>query len=72
MREARLKIREDVGNMIDMIENCDGQTYMVMIEAASHTTWMWAHSICGPIKEVVHDDWKRISIKMKLSSPWTL
>jgi len=72
MREVRLKIREDVGNMIDMIENCDRQTYMVMIEAANSTTWMWAHSICGPIKEVVHDDWKRISIKMKLSSPWTL
>lgn len=71
MKEARLKIREDVGNMINMIENCDGQTHAAMMEAASHTTWMWAHSICGPIKEVVHDDWKRTVVKIISSSPWT-
>ena len=72
MREVRLKIREDVGNMINMIENCDRQAYMVMIEASDSTTWMWAHSIMSPIKVVVHDDWKRTAVKMRSSSPWTL
>ena len=55
-----------------MIENCDRQTHATMMEAADSTTWMWAHSICGPIKEVANGAWKRTSIKMKLSSPWTL
>ena len=63
--EACLKIREDVSNMINMIENCDRQTYMAMVEASNNTTWMWAHSIYGPIKEVVHDDWKRTSRNLK-------
>lgn len=72
MREARLKIREEVSNMIHMIENCDRQTYMAMIETSDSTTWMWAHSTCGPIKEAVHDDWKRTVVKTALSLPWTL
>jgi len=72
MREVRLKIREDVGNMINMIENCDRQAYMVMIEASDSTTWMWAHSTCGPIREVANGAWKRTAVKIISSSPWTL
>jgi len=72
MREVRLKIREGASHMIHLIENCDRQTYMVMIEASDSTTWMWAHSICGPIKEAANGAWKRTAIKMKLSSPWNL
>ena len=72
MRDVRLKIREDVVHMIRLIENCDRQTCMVMTEASDSTTWMWAHSTCGPIKEVAHDDWKRTVVKIISSSPWTL
>jgi len=72
MREARLKIREDVGNMIHMIEKCDIQTHAVMIEASDSTTWMWAHSTCGTIKEVANGAWKRTVFKIISSSPWTM
>ena len=72
MREVRLKIREEASHMINMIENCDRQTYMVMIEASDSTTWMWAHSTCGPIKEVANGAWKRTAVKIISSSPWTL
>jgi hypothetical protein len=72
MREVRLKIREGASNMIDMIENCDGQTHAAMMEAASHTTWMWAHSTMNPIKEAANGAWKRTVVKIISSSPWTL
>jgi len=72
MREVRLKIREDVGNMIYMIENSDLQTYMVMIEAADNTTWMWAHLTCSPIKAATNGAWKRTAVKIRSRSPWTL
>ena len=72
MREVRLKIREEASHMINMIENCDRQTYMAMIEASGSTTWMWARSTCGPIKEVANGAWKRTAVKIISSSPWTL
>ena len=72
MMDVRLKIREEVSHMIYLIENCDRQTYMVMIEASDSTTWMWAHSTMSPIKEAANGAWKRTAIKMKLSSPWNL
>ena len=68
MREARLKIREEASHMINMIENCDRQTYMVMIEASDSITWMWAHSTMSPIKEAANGAWKRTAVKIISSS----
>ena len=55
-----------------MIEKCDIQTHAVMIEASDSTTWMWAHSTCGTIKEVANGAWKRTVFKIISSSPWTM
>jgi len=72
MKEVHLIIRGDVSHMIHLIENCDRQAYMAMIEASDSTTWMWAHSTCGPIREVANGAWKRTAVKIISSSPWTL
>jgi hypothetical protein len=69
MKDVRLKIREDVSHMIHQIENNDRQIYMIMIEASDSTTWMWAHLLIGPIKEVSNGAWKRAIAKIISSSP---